>query len=55
MNANKLIELYGRRLTPSVKLIAFITILTLGILILFKQKTIDQANNTNIEYQLKDS
>jgi hypothetical protein len=56
MSNGKLIELYGRRFTPSVKLLGFIAILIFGLLIAFNKSHGNEANdiNVNIEYLLED-
>lgn len=56
MSTEKLIELYGRRFTPSSKLVGFITILFLGLLIAFNTSRSNCANETNlnIEYSVED-
>jgi hypothetical protein len=51
MSNRKLIELYGRRFTPSVKLLGFIAILIFGLLIAFNEKHGDEAHNINVNVE----
>jgi hypothetical protein len=56
MSNGKLIELYERRFTHSVKLLGFIAILIFGLLIAFNKNHGDEAHdiNVNVEYLLED-
>lgn len=47
MKTSKLIEMYGRRFTPSVKLAGFIAILIFGILLAFNGGNSVQTSETN--------
>lgn len=52
MNSIKLIELYGRRFTPSAKLLGFIAILIVGVSLAFNGKHLDHARDSNTEVEL---
>jgi hypothetical protein len=56
MNCEKLIELYGRRLTSSAKLLGFITILIFGVSLAFNGKHGDETHesDTDVEHLLQD-
>ena len=51
MNTGRLTELYGRRFTPSVRLLGFIAILIFGLMIAFKEKQSNEAHDTNVNIE----